>query len=127
MVYDFRLGERRLLEAMGAMAARGGMLQVHCEDPVLIDAAVDDALQGGNTLPRYHATTRPTWAEGAATHRAMAFARQSGAPVHVVHLSAAAALEAVRAARAAGVDAHAETCPHYLALTEERYDEPDPV
>jgi dihydropyrimidinase len=112
---------------MGVMAARGGMLQVHCEDPVLIDAAVADALQRGNTLPRYHAATRPNWAEAAATHRAMAFAQQAEAPVHVVHLSCASALDAVRAAKAAGADVHAETCPHNLALTDDRYAAEDPV
>src|SRR5688500_15744048 len=127
MVYDFRLDDRRLFEAMGAMAARGGMLQVHCEDPVLIDAAVADALQRGNTLPRYHAATRPNWAEAAATHRAMAFAQQADARVHVVHLSCASALDAVRAAKAAGADVHAETCPHYLALTDDRYAADEPV
>ena len=31
----------------------------------------------------------------------------------------------MREAKAAGVRAHAETCPHYLALTEERYEDPD--
>ena len=57
----------------------------------------------------------------------MAFARMAEAPVHVVHLSSAAALEEVRRAKAAGVRVTAETCPHYLVLTEERYDDPDPV
>lgn len=57
----------------------------------------------------------------------MAFGRMSGAAVHVVQLSAAAALEAVREAKAAGVRATAETCPHYLVLTEECYDDPDPA
>jgi dihydropyrimidinase len=47
------------------------------------------------------------------------------APIHVVHLSSAAALSEVRAARAAGVQVSAETCPHYLVLTDERYDDPD--
>ena len=47
-------------------------------------------------------------------HRAMAFARAADAPVHVVHLSCAAALRHVADAKAAGVRAHAETCPHYL-------------
>jgi dihydropyrimidinase len=47
--------------------------------------------------------------------------------VHVVHLSSAAALDEVRRAKAAGVRVTAETCPHYLVLTEERYDDPDPV
>jgi dihydropyrimidinase len=45
----------------------------------------------------------------------------------VVHLSSAAALDEVRRARAAGVRVTAETCPHYLVLTDERYEEPDPV
>jgi dihydropyrimidinase len=57
----------------------------------------------------------------------MAFARAADAPVHVVHLSCAAAMRHVAEARASGVRAYAETCPHYLTLTEERYDEPDPV
>ena len=62
-----------------------------------------------------------------ATHRAMAFARAADAPVHVVHLSCAAALRHVAEARASGVRVTAETCPHYLALTDARYDEPDPL
>jgi dihydropyrimidinase len=47
--------------------------------------------------------------------------------VHVVHLSSAAALDEVRRAKAAGVRVTAETCPHYLVLTEDCYDEPDPT
>ena len=125
MVFDFRLDDRRLFEAMRELGVRGGMLQVHCEDPVLIDAAVADALARGDTAPRFHATTRSTEAEAVATHRVMAFARAADAPVHVVHLSSGAALRQVRDAKASGVRAHAETCPHYLALTEGRYDTPD--
>ncbi len=62
----------------GVMGRRGGMLQVHCEDPVLLDAAVADALQRGDVLPRYHATTRPSYVEAVATARALAFARMAG-------------------------------------------------
>ena len=125
MVFDFRLDDRRLFEAIRVLGARGGMLQVHCEDPVLIDAAVADALARGDTAPRFHATTRSTEAEAVATHRVMAFARAADAPVHVVHLSSGAALRHVRDAKAGGVRAHAETCPHYLALTDARYAAPD--
>jgi dihydropyrimidinase len=57
----------------------------------------------------------------------MAFARATRAPVHVVHLSCAEALSFVAQARANGVRATAETCPHYLTLTDTRYDEPDPL
>jgi dihydropyrimidinase len=127
MVFDFRLEDRRLYEAMAVMGERGGMLQVHCEDPVLLDAAVQAALQRGDVLPRYHATTRPSYVEAVATARAIAFARMSGAPLHIVHLSSADALREVHQGRASWVRVSAETCPHYLVLTDERYDDPDPV
>ena len=127
MVFDFRLQDDRLFEAMRVMAARGGMLQVHCEDPVLLDAAVADALQRGDVLPRYHAGTRPPYVEAVATARALAFARQAQAPIHIVHLSAAAALEELRRAKAIGIPVTAETCPSYLVFTDVEYEEPDPV
>ena len=127
MVFDFRLGDQALFDAMRLMGERGGMLQVHCEDPVLLDAGIAAALQRGDVLPRYHATARPPYVEAVATARAIAFARATDSPVHVVHLSSAAALDEVRRGKAAGVRVTAETCPHYLVLTEDCYDEPDPT
>jgi dihydropyrimidinase len=125
MIFDFRLGDAAIFEAMQALGQRGGMLEVHCEDPVLVDAAVRDALQRGNRSARYHAGTRSPEAEAVATHRATAFARAAEAPVYVVHLSSAAGLRQVRDAKTTGVRAFAETCPHYLALDESRYEAGD--
>ena len=127
MVFDFRLPDQALFDAMRLMGERGGMLQVHCEDPVLLDSAVAASLQRGDVLPRYHATSRPPYVEAVATARALAFARATDSPVHVVHLSSAAALDEVRRAKAAGVRVTAETCPHYLTLTDAEYEEPDPT
>jgi dihydropyrimidinase len=127
MVFDFRLPDQALFDAMRLMGERGGMLQVHCEDPVLLDAAVAASLQRGDVSPRYHATSRPPYVEAVATARALAFARATDSPVHVVHLSSAAALDEVRRAKAAGVRVTAETCPHYLTLTDAEYEEPDPT
>ncbi len=127
MVFDFRLDDARIFEAMGVLAGRGGMLQVHCEDPVIIDAAVASSLVRNETAPRFHASSRPSYAEGVATARAMAFARAADAPVHVVHLSSADALRHVREAKGLGVRVSAETCPHYLALTDARYEADDPL
>ena len=125
MVFDFRLDDVRLFEAMGVLALRGGMLQVHCEDPVLIDASVAAFLARGEVAPRFHAASRPAYAEGVATARAVAFAEAADAPVHVVHLSSADALRHIRDARGRGLRVSAETCPHYLALTDARYEATD--
>jgi dihydropyrimidinase len=125
MVFDFRLPDARLFEAMRTLGRAGGMLEVHCEDPVLVDAAVADAVSRGDVTPAWHARTRTPEAEAVATLRAMAFGAAADAPVHVVHLSSAAALEEVRRAKAAGTRAFAETCPHYLAETSTRYDGTD--
>ena len=119
-VHGLRLPARRprgSSRRCGSLGERGGMLEVHCEDPVLIDAAVAAALAAWRhrtTLPRCHAIRRGRGRRDR-TGR-MAFARAADAPVHVVHLSCAAALRHVAEARRAGVRATAETCPHYLAL-----------
>lgn len=125
MVYDFRLTDERLLAALGAMGRHGGMLQVHCENATIIDALTADALHAGRIACRHHAECRPTYAEAEATHRAIALARAADAPVFIVHLSCADALAEVVAAKARGWPVYAETCPHYLAWTDARYQADD--
>ena len=68
--------------------------------------------------------TRPARAEGEATHRAIALAEIADVPVYIVHLSAAEALEMVTEARDRGLPAFAETCPQYLFLSYDNYEEP---
>ena len=125
MVYDFRLPDERLYQILRTAEAHGGMLQVHCENAIIIDALVADALAAGDVAARYHAETRPTYAEAEATHRAIALARAARASVYIVHLSFADALAEVVTAKARGWPVYAETCPHYLALTADRYASPD--
>jgi dihydropyrimidinase len=122
MVYDFRLPDERLFAALQVMGRHGGMLQIHCENATIIDALVSGALDAGHTGCRHHAECRPTYAEAEATHRAIALARAADASVYVVHLSCADALAEVVAAKARGWPVYAETCPHYLAWTDARYE-----
>jgi dihydropyrimidinase len=68
--------------------------------------------------------TRPARAEAEATHRAIALAEIADVPVYIVHLSAHEALEMVTEARDRGLMAYAETCPQYLFLSYENYEEP---
>ena len=78
----------------------------------------------GHTAPKYHALTRPTIAEAEGVHRAIAIAEMAESPVYIVHLSCADALNQVRQARDRGIPAFAETCPQYLFLSLDNYDEP---
>lgn len=125
MVYEFRLDDERLAAALRTAGRHGGMLQVHCEEPSVIDPLVAAALARGEVTCRHHALTRPPRAEALATRKAIELARRAEAPLYIVHLSCEAALEAVAEARARGEPVHAETCPHYLALTDALYDDPD--
>ncbi|MDQ3689650.1 MAG: amidohydrolase family protein, partial [Chloroflexota bacterium] len=121
MVYDFRLPDEDLEQAMRTAARHSGMLQVHCEEPAIIDPLIADALRRGQTACRYHALTRPSRAEGVATRKAIEMARRAEAPIYIVHLSCEEALDAVAEAKARGERVYAETCPHYLTFTDVLY------
>jgi dihydropyrimidinase len=124
MVYDFGVDDATLLRALATAGERGGMLEVHCENRTILETLTARHLAAGETAPRYHATSRPPYVEAEATERAIALARAADAPVYVVHLSSSDALAAVRRGRAVGLAVFAETCPHYLSMTDDRYDAP---
>ena len=120
----FMLDDASIFRALQRTAGNGGTICMHAENGGVIDVLVKKALAEGKTDPKYHALTRPARAEAEATHRAIALAEIAGVPIYIVHLSAAEALEMVTAARDRGLPAHAETCPQYLFLSYDNYEEP---
>ena len=125
MVYDFGITDASLFELLGVAGRRGGLLQVHCENRTILQAFTARLLGEGKVAPRYHATSRPSFVEAEGVGRAIRLAEGAGAPLYIVHLSSAEALDEVVRARARGLAVHAETCTHYLALDESRYELPD--
>jgi len=109
----------QILRAMQQAAVSGATIMMHAENGIAIDVLIAQALARGQTDPRFHGVTRPAVLEGEATHRSIILAQVAGAPLYIVHLSAAEALAEVTAARDAGQLVHAETCPQYLFLSEE--------
>lgn len=103
----------------------GALISFHGENGDVIDVLVKRMVAAGQTTPRYHALSRPPEAEAEATARAIALAEMADAPIYVVHLSAATALDKVMAARDRGLPVYAETCPQYLLKSIEDYEEPD--
>src|SRR5438067_9883784 len=120
----FMLDDGSIFKALLRTGKNGGTICMHAENGDVIDVLVQRALAEGKTAPKYHALTRPARAEAEATHRAIALAEIADVPIYIVHLSAAEALEMVTEARDRGLPAFAETCPQYLFLSYENYEEP---
>src|SRR5436853_4531987 len=120
----FMLDDGSIFKALLRTGKNGGMICMHAENGGVIDVLVQRALAEGKTAPKYHALTRPARAEAEATHRAIALAEMAEVPIYIVHLSAAEALEMVTEARDRGLPAYAETCPQYLFLSYDNYEEP---
>ena len=105
--------------------AAGLISMLHCEDSSLLRYAEARLAAAGRTALRYFPESRPPLSEVVATQRAVAIAEATGAPVYVVHLSCARALEVCTAARARGASVFVETRPLYLHLTGDLF-ESDP-
>jgi dihydropyrimidinase len=113
----FYATDGEILRAMQRAAETGAMIMMHAENGIAIDELVARAVAEGKTDPVQHGLTRPPELEAEATHRAITLARVTGAPLYIVHLSAAQALDAVTRARDTGQNVFAETCPQYLYLS----------
>lgn len=117
--------EGEMYEALVRLKAAGGIAGVHCENHGVIDALIRRAKAEGRLSPASHPRTRPAPLEAEAVGHLLRLAQVADAPVIVVHLSTREALEEVRAARRRGQTVYVETCPQYLTLTDQVYDDPD--
>lgn len=109
------LDSAQLDAALEELATFDGLLLVHAEDPGVLDASAN---AGGAGYDAY-VSSRPDEAEVVAISRVIEGVRRTGTRAHILHLSSAAALPELRAARAEGLPITVETCPHYLALASE--------
>jgi allantoinase len=104
--------------ALREVAAFDGLLIAHAEDgELVVDAR-------GRRYVDFVAS-RPGAAEDSAIAHLLELAVETGARVHIVHLSSADALDRLAKARADGVRVSAETCPHYLTLSAEEVPDGD--
>lgn len=108
------VSERDLREAMGVLADTAAPLLAHAELSGPIEAAL--AAAGLLERRRYegYLASRPMEAEDQAIELLYSLCRETGARVHVVHLSSSNALATLRRARDASIGLSAETTHHYL-------------
>jgi len=118
--------------ALGYAAALGLPIIEHAEDPTL-GSAGGALMRSGPVATRLGLAGWPPSAELIVVERDIALAAETGARLHLTHLSTAVALEAVRRAKDGGVDVTCDVTPHHLAMTDAwvagsrrfTWDEPD--
>ncbi len=108
-------------EALRRAAAFGLPVSQHAEDPRLSHGAIMNA---GPVAFRLGLRGYPAHAETSIVERDIGLVRELAAEgvrahLHVQHISAAASVEALRAAKAEGLHVTAEATPHHFTLTDE--------
>ena len=124
---DFRrVNDGVLAIGLKATARLGAIVGVHAESQEMIERL---EAEERDTSRRSWCRARPPAAEVEAIRRLLVCMRGAGKGVraHVVHVSCAAGLAEVDTARGKGVSITAETCPHYLAFTEEDFERIGPA
>ena len=94
----------------------GRPLALHCEEPSLSRGG---HVHEGAVAAELGFTGYPSVAESVMVERDLALAAYEQQRIHLLHLSAAESVAALRRARESGVNASAEVTPHHLVLTDE--------
>lgn len=103
----------------------GAKINVHAENPDLIDLNVQKFLSQGKTSAWYHYLSRPEFVEAEADKRAVHWAKHLKAPLYIVHMADKEGLEACIKAKQEGAEVYVETCPQYLEFTCDVYKRED--
>lgn len=102
--------------ALISAKARNFTVISHCESPVL---TAGGAINEGKVSAELGLGGIPNSAEDIMIARDLVLAAETGAHIHIAHVSTAGGIDMIRTAKGKGVHVTCETCPHYFVLTEE--------
>lgn len=108
-----------LLDAFRRIAPLGVPFGLHAENGSINQFYSQRLKEQGRSDAMAHIEGRPCISEAEAINRAIFFANQTGAHLHICHLSTGLGTELVKRAKSLGTHVTAETCPQYLFLTDE--------
>lgn len=100
------------------VAKTGRVMAVHAENFDLIRVLTEEVLASPDRNYAAMLRSRPAVSETTVISTAIDLAREAGAHLHILHVAAGADVEVIRRAQRDGQRVTAETCPHYLALTD---------
>lgn len=108
-----------LYQGMKVCAELGLPVATHAESDALTAAFAAQLQAEGRTTWRDYVDSRPVFAELEAIQRALLLAEETGCKLHIVHISSGRGMVLAAEAKARGVNVSLETCPHYLAFSDE--------
>jgi dihydropyrimidinase len=109
----------QLLRAMDLLAQHGGLAMIHGENGGAVDYLEDTILARPGASALDYGRSRPDVLEEEAVFRAIRLAELVACPLYVAHVTARRTLPHIQRAQAEGQAVFAETCSHYLTLTDE--------
>ena len=114
-----RIDEGQLLDAFSAIRETGCPVGVHAENDDIVQRYIRKYENHGLEDPRAHGYSRPKVAESVAALTAMELAHATGVKLHLYHSTFKRVFDLVEFYRSQGTQITAETCTHYLTLSEE--------
>jgi len=111
------VNEELLYEGMKFIAKTGHFLAVHAEDDKTTWERTAALQKAGRKDRAAWAQARSPEVELLAITKALAMAKETSCPLHIVHVSIPEGAQLIRQAQKAGQQVSFETCPHYLSLT----------
>jgi allantoinase len=125
IIPPFRDGE--VLDIFEEVAKTGKVLAIHAENHDLMEHLSKKVEASGRRDYEALLAGRPNLAEETTIQTGIAFARKTGARLHILHITTAEGVQRVRQAQKEGLPVTAETCPHYLFLSNEDFDRVGPT
>ncbi|MGB8953809.1 MAG: dihydroorotase family protein [Tumebacillaceae bacterium] len=114
-----RIDDGELLEAFAAIAETGCPVGVHAEVDEIVRKAMRKQEAYGERDPRSHCWSRPKVAESTAVLTALELAHWTGVKLHIYHCTFPRIFDLVHYFKKQGTRVTAETCTHYLTLSED--------
>ncbi|MBM3308478.1 MAG: dihydropyrimidinase [Candidatus Eisenbacteria bacterium] len=112
--------DEQIYHALLLASKHGALVEVHCESEWIIDSKVKRLAKEKRLSPADFAASRPGYAEAEAVAGVLRAAYSAGAPVYIVHVSAAESVDAIEEASDIGLEVYAETCPQFLLLDQSK-------
>ena len=113
-----------LLQVFRMSADHGCLPLIHAESNAIAEYNSEACLAAGRLSWRDFARAKPVLCETEAFGRAVHLAEAAASPVLIVHTTNGPCLDIAERAQSRGLPVYVETCPHYLTVFDDLYDNP---